>query len=181
MPVKCGNPKTRILSFPDWQVTFMGTGTLPKELSDEICEWTVSEWRCHLAQRNDPVKAAWDKIGDIIIAEWIKRRPGTRPYCWWVFSAPEPRRRIGGRGTPGHEKLPFRPSYKFGVPDNWVGDIYVRWYSHKNIEIPYPLEPPTFESQAAYLDRHGLLTDDELEVLPADAFEPVAYVLCSDL
>ena len=31
-------------------------------------------------------------------------------------------------------------------------------------------------NQAAYLDRHKLLSDDEREALPADAFEPVAYV-----
>jgi len=35
--------------------------------------------------------------------------------------------------------------------------------------------PPLFESQAAYLDRHKLLSDDEQEALPADAFEPVTY------
>jgi hypothetical protein len=31
--------------------------------------------------------------------------------------------------------------------------------------------PPVFESHAAYLDRYGLLTDDEREALPGDAFE----------
>jgi len=34
-----------------------------------------------------------------------------------------------------------------------------------------------FESQAAYLDRHKLLSDDERDALPGDAFEPVRYVL----
>ena len=29
---------------------------------------------------------------------------------------------------------------------------------------------------ATYLERHKLLTDDEREQLPADAFEPVRYV-----
>jgi hypothetical protein len=36
--------------------------------------------------------------------------------------------------------------------------------------------PPLFESQTAYLNRHKLLSDDEREALPGDAFEPVAYV-----
>jgi hypothetical protein len=36
--------------------------------------------------------------------------------------------------------------------------------------------PPLFESQAAYLERYGLLINDEREALPADAFEPVRYV-----
>jgi len=37
-------------------------------------------------------------------------------------------------------------------------------------------DQPVFESQAAYLERHGLLTDGERECLPGDAFEQVAYV-----
>jgi len=40
--------------------------------------------------------------------------------------------------------------------------------------------PPSFESQAAYLERHKLLSDDERESLLADAFEPVAYVPTPD-
>ena len=30
--------------------------------------------------------------------------------------------------------------------------------------------------RACYMERHKLLSDDERETLPADAFEPVAYV-----
>jgi hypothetical protein len=39
-----------------------------------------------------------------------------------------------------------------------------------------PSDPPIFESQASYLDRYQLLSDDERDELPADAFEPVAYI-----
>jgi hypothetical protein len=35
-----------------------------------------------------------------------------------------------------------------------------------------PNNPPRFESQAAYLERHGLLSPEERRRLPADAFEP---------
>jgi len=38
-----------------------------------------------------------------------------------------------------------------------------------------PADPPVFESQAAYLDRHKLLTEEERECLPADAFVPIPY------
>jgi len=37
-----------------------------------------------------------------------------------------------------------------------------------------------FESQASYPERFNLLTDDEREALPADAFEPVRYVAKAD-
>ena len=34
----------------------------------------------------------------------------------------------------------------------------------------------TLPEQAAYLDRQKLLSDEERESLPGDAFEPVSYV-----
>lgn len=33
----------------------------------------------------------WKRHGDSILSEWITQRPGTRPYAWWKFDAPEPR------------------------------------------------------------------------------------------
>jgi len=38
-----------------------------------------------------------------------------------------------------------------------------------------PDDPPVYESPAAYLDLHKLLTEEEREYLPADAFVPVPY------
>ena len=48
--------------------------------------------------------------------------------------------------------------------------MYVRWYPDKDLQAIDPADPPVFESQAAYLDRHKLLTEVERECLPADAF-----------
>ena len=67
------------------------------------------------------------------------------------------------------------PSYKFGLPDNWVIPLYVKWYPDKDIQAIDPNDPPVFESQAAYLDRYKLLTEEEREYLPADAFVAVPY------
>ena len=53
--------------------------------------------------------------------------------------------------------------------------ILGKWYPDKDLHVIDPSDPPLFESQAAYLDRYKLLTDDERESLPADVFEPVAY------
>ena len=47
------------------------------------------------------------------------------------------------------------------------------------MRYPYTYMKVSFDTppeQAAYLDRHKLLSDDERESLPGDAFEPVAYV-----
>ncbi len=36
-------------------------------------------------------QATWDQYRDEILADWIRVRPGTRPYAWWRFDSPEPR------------------------------------------------------------------------------------------
>ena len=36
-------------------------------------------------------------------------------------------------------------------------------------------DPPMYESEASYLDRHGILTDAERPALEPDAFKPVSY------
>ena len=192
MPVKRRKPKVRVQGFPDWQIQFMETGTTPPD-DPGLNEFEILQWQYHACRKDDPVRQAWDKVGNSILSNFIKRHPGTRPYAWWEFEAPRepigtrigwhndgklvaPRKRLNGVGTPCHELLAFAPSYKFGIPDFWVDAILVKWYPHKDLHVPDPDDPPTFESQASYLDRHNLLTDDERESLPADAFEPVAYV-----
>jgi hypothetical protein len=66
--------------------------------------------------------------------------PGTRPWGWWAFEAPEPRRLISGRCTPLTDRL------------------------HEGIPALYNFDsanPPEWECQADYLERLGLLTDSE--------------------
>ena len=111
---------------------------------------------------------------------------------------PEPRKRLNGTGTPAHEVLAYGPSYCMGIPTMWVQQREVELYNGRTRDIHGnriekwkggyykegdfkgvaidPDDPPVFESQAAYLDRHKLLTDDERDALPGDAFEPVRYI-----
>lgn len=108
--------------------------------------------------------ALWAEHGDRIVAEYIALYPGQRPDRWWQYDAPriavgtypgcfwdgklaEPRKRLGGVGTPSHEAYNIVPSYPFGIPSSWV-DID-------------PENPPMYESQAAYLERLGMLLAGE--------------------
>jgi hypothetical protein len=70
---------------------------------------------------------------------------------------PQPRKRTGGTGTPAYEVQSVGPAFAYGIPTVWVG------LDEDN--------PPVFESQAAYLKRHGLLLAGEKR--RAD-FEPEA-------
>ena len=89
------------------------------------------------------------------------------------------RRRIGGIGTPAYEVLNIapclsvRPADRTGSPR--LNDRLLQlsrggraWATHRHRLsggairglAPRADDPPTFESQAMYLDRHGLLTAD---------------------
>jgi hypothetical protein len=117
----------------------------------------------------------WDEHGASVLAEWIEARPGSRPRTWWRFDAPRmaagmfpgcfydgqlpsPRLFLGGAGCPDFEALNIVPHLELGRPDSWLG-----------FDAD---DPPMFESQAQYLDRHGLLCPRERRQLGSDAFEP---------
>jgi hypothetical protein len=135
--------------------------------------------------------------------------PGSRPWAWWRFTAPrwqpddprhagahyvgqlsEPRKRLGGVGTPDYEVLAHAPQFEFGIPVSWVdqwdsdfyngraldddGDVIETKYSEGDFagEPVDPDDPPIFESQAAYLQRNNLLLPGERERLTEADFEP---------
>lgn len=82
--------------------------------------------------------------------------------------------------------------FPFGVPDHWVSKFDSDYYNGKAladdgtvIENKFsegdfagapidPDDPPRYESQAAYLERHGLLLPGERERLSEADFEPEA-------
>lgn len=93
------------------------------------------------------------------MAHWITENPGRRPAAWWGSQSPEPlRRQLGGSGV-------------------LVGQRYRNLIVPPELGIPAfdsvdSSNPPVFESQATFLQRHNLLTTSELRRLrPAD-FEP---------
>ena len=108
------------------------------------------------------------------------------------------RLRISGTGTPAHEVLNVAPSFQFGLPEAWVSVFDEAFYNGKAADIfgqrigldyregdfrgvaPRGDDPPTFESQATFLDRHSLFLAGERDRLPAEAFAPEAIVIPAD-
>jgi hypothetical protein len=139
----------------------------------------------------------WAEHGDRIIEEHVAEFPGTRPYRWWQYDAPripigtypdcyydaklaEPRRRLGGVGTPCHECLAHVPDFSCGLPTTWVSQRDVEYYTgtargstFEGVAIDAE-DPPIYESQAAYLERHGLFLPGERRRLTKPDFEPEA-------
>ena len=116
---------------------------------------------------SDRLPSLWQEHGPAILTSWIEAKPGTRPSCWWKFDAPENRRRLGGTGDPLHDVSAYVPDHHLGIPTDWV--LPDGLDADRGAPVD-PADPPIFESQAAFLDRHGLLADGER--LPADAFAP---------
>jgi hypothetical protein len=155
----------------------------------------------------------WRTYGSNVVQRWVVEKPGTRPTLWWVYAAPrvtrgtfktfggdalpEPRRRLGGIGTPVHECLAYVPEFRLGVPCRWISHREVDLYTGKTTDVrgrpimqeargksfrgmPIdPDNPPLYEAQAAYLERHELLLPGERERLTGVDFEPEA-VACSE-
>jgi len=119
----------------------------------------------------------WAEYGKDIVNWWIKDQPGTRPRCWWRFSAPEPRRRVGGTGVTRQEvwgRPNYLPAFQLPAPDSWLtaDKKHLHPFADDPLAVPVdPDDPPTFESQAAYLKRLGLLLPEEKRLAP-DAFAP---------
>ena len=111
----------------------------------------------------------WKVCREEIIAAWIKKHPCTRPFYWWLVEAPRDlnskRQRLGGIGTPEHEVLSIAPHFKKGIPESWISKRLVDYYNgraghFKGVAVN-PEDPPAFESEAIYLERHGFLTAPE--------------------
>jgi hypothetical protein len=109
--------------------------------------------------RHDPPEQVWAEHRDMVVAHFARRHPGQRPLLWWLYSALEPRRRLGGVGTPLSECSAHAPTLMFGVPQSWkTAEDAAYLPSGTPID---ERDPPTFESEAAYLERLRLLLPGE--------------------
>jgi hypothetical protein len=162
---------------------------MPQDSQEQLADWEFF----NTEQENCEIFLA---CKDGILDEWIRQRPGTRPNFWWLEFAPEKsRRRIGGIGDPIHEHLhAVGQVYEHGVPSFFVTSFDVAYYNGrardvdgniiKNLAGPQykdgdfkgkaidPNDPPVYESEAAYLKRHALLTDFEKQRLRKKDFKP---------
>jgi hypothetical protein len=40
-------------------------------------------------RRDDGMREAWRRHGGVLLAQWVAQHPGTRPWAWWMFEAPD--------------------------------------------------------------------------------------------
>jgi hypothetical protein len=136
--------------------------------SPKIRSWLKGEAKAPrmavLLAGEEGTKAVWERFREEILTEHIAELPGTRPRGWWAFDAPERRRRLGGVGE---------PRFTAWSDMTWNG-LFELWFTGPGWEgTPCdPYDMPTFESQATFLDRHGLLSAAERRRSRPEDFEP---------
>jgi hypothetical protein len=120
-----------------------------------------------------PLQEVWAEYREAIVQHHIRRAPGSRPRLWWRYDAPEPRRRLGGTGTPLHECRGYIAPFEYGIPSAWRthGDFTGTRDLDRWPPID-PEDPPRYESEAKYLLRLGLLLPGERERLCPRDFWP---------
>lgn len=101
-------------------------------------------------------REAWQDLRTELLRWHISKCPGSRPYSWWLFDAPGPRQCIEG----SHD-CPQRQMYteRHGK---------LSYYGHSSIYACPACWNEQYESQAAFLVRHELLTQAERRIILGD-------------
>ena len=108
------------------------------------------------------ISEKWDLFRDTYLQKWLtfepfdfggdiikENKPGCRPWAWWNLDNPKYRRKIFNA-----KDFDFSDKYSCGYPTGWSGK-----------------GDPEIESQAAFLKRKGLLTQDEKEYFKTHELE----------
>jgi hypothetical protein len=107
---------------------------------------------------------AWREHRDVMLGDWIAERPGTRPWAFWRFDAPEPRR-ILEQEPRTHATIIFRAQGIAESPEVWATRILMG-DAQPDVRL-------VVEAQAEYLRRNALLAPGELRALKPDNYSPV--------
>jgi hypothetical protein len=124
---------------------------------------------------DEAIRAAWNELRPTLLPKWISDRPGTRPYAWWRFEAPERRQRIDGKPHPFDCKERTLHVAKNDNPDFWKRAYGLHWgvpacfippfdgdlYRDFMQNILHGRESQIFEPEWNYLQRLGLLLPED--------------------
>ncbi len=168
MPIKRRSAKTRRADISEVVEAILWDEALPDETEENAVEIYFA---VHFQERGELVGATiqdyWEDRAAEILDDWINKRPGTRPSCWWKWSSPrwerqpelgEPRQAIGHALEDSRYS---QSNFVLGVPQHLKGHP-------RSIRV---------ESQASYLRRHGLFKPGEEKRLTAADFQPEQIAL----
>jgi hypothetical protein len=92
MPRKPLRPKRqRRAEVEPWMLEFLQHGRVLRDDGRRSPRPFLFECRCDGPFCREPARVLWAERRGEILTDWIKTRPGTRPWAWWTFDAPEDR------------------------------------------------------------------------------------------
>jgi hypothetical protein len=138
----------------------------------------------------DAARADWEAVREELLAYWISDPggwrplddvslfrqcrpggPGSRPWAWWTWDAPAPRRVVACWSSAGGPLVEIDPADVPGLdladwPRLWREEP--RWrHFYLGMRNPHP-GVLDFETEREYLARLGLMTASERAALPAE-------------
>lgn len=130
-----------------------GFGLQKLETSLQQCEHAKPTEAEPLRHERDELRElmrlVWDALRADLLGCWVIENPATRPWSWWEWDAPEPRRLVSG---PGNHSLTDPSSSEFGR----------RWFGLPTVLVVEDHhDPSVYEGEGQYLDRIGLFAPGE--------------------
>jgi hypothetical protein len=167
--VRFGRRDEKLKVSKDWKLEYLKNGIEPRKPG--------LGWAEVYFTREEALKTLWSENRKHLVKQWRKAHPGKRPFGWWKYEAPEPRDRVRGIGAELHKCTPIGQVYEFGIPTMFLDDFHTEIVERcgktlADYEFYDDNNPPAYEAQATYLERHGLLTPDEKRRLKPKDFEP---------
>jgi hypothetical protein len=102
--------------------------------------------------KREAFKLAWQVHGEELLEEFVAENPGQRPFAWWVLEHKKER-----PIADSHE--PYGAEWAQHLREkNMFGYLHGNAFGGRDFT-------PLVEPEENYLDRHGLLTNEERRVL----------------
>jgi len=142
-------------SLTDGHIEFLQNGYSFAWLFDHE---TPNQFEVTTLDHVEEIISAWQGVQDELLPQWIAEQPGTRPWAWWLTTAPERRRCVAGEEHPDNGYSKPHPAE---VP------YWRLFFGKPSCTRVVNGRLPEYETEADYLNRLGLLTDEERAALDA--------------
>jgi hypothetical protein len=126
-----------------------GFATKPRDHAGDFTDW-------------DAMRRAWLELRHELLPAFIAEHPFQRPYAWWVFEAPERRRRTDGVVHPFDDRVRRQQVENTARTNpNFRETAYRLYYGRPSCLFMPDDFAAKYESQLEYLQRLNLLTEVE--------------------